>query len=129
LRINDYRERGYIFIDVLMAIFIFAMGFAGLYSLTSEALANYQSSVNLTKAAHLAQSKLALAEIALKNSLSEKSIELGEEISGVEAGMAWTLHATHTMIPNLFELKVVVAWQERNQYQTYLSECLVFVDP
>jgi len=126
--INKSDPKGYVFIDVLIAIFIFALGFAGLYSLTEEAVRNTQSSMNLAQAVSLAQSKLETAGNAfIHQRLFEGYISPGEGVHGTEDKLSWNLDSEWTEVPNLLKIKVQIRWQENRKNMVYDIESLFYI--
>lgn len=49
------RDSGFVLLDVLLALFLFTMGFAAVYGLSHAAFKEGEEALNLTQAANIAQ--------------------------------------------------------------------------
>lgn len=128
-RLSENRQRGFVLFDVLMALFLFGLGFAALYGLKEAAYAETRAAISLTEAANVAQAQL---ETLLSHSWTE-NISSGQVIPGglvarkdgpfqVQTTAAWG------EVPWLLNVKVLVDWPEGQTRRSYELEGLYDVE-
>lgn len=120
---------GFVLLDVLIALLIFSMGFAVLYGLTENALAEVQQATNLMQAANIAQKHLdQLANHSWEENIVQGSCVPGSVLEGDEGRFHWLLRADWDTFTNLLRVNIKIRWLEQGKSRNYYLESLYHVD-
>ncbi|WP_242833072.1 hypothetical protein [Desulfosporosinus acidiphilus] len=112
-----------------MAVFLFSLGFAVLYGLYEEALAETHQSAYLLGAANLAQKRLdQLAARSWKDNINQRVCLPGETVEGDEGTFHWLIYSNWDHVPQLLRVKVEVRWVDRGSPENYQIESLFQVE-
>jgi len=121
--------QGYILFDVLLALFLFSLGFAVLFGLTEGAVNESRQALTLMEGANLAQEKLdQLAVHAWRNNITQQACIPGGTVEGNEGKFHWILCSDWDDIPQLLRVSVEVRWTERGNTSQYKLESLYAVE-
>ncbi len=116
-------------LDVLLAVFLFSLGFATLYGLYERALAEAHQSLSLMEAANLAQMKMEqLAAQSWRDNIDAQRCLPGRTVEGNEGNLQWRIDSNWEDIPQLLRVKVNVHWIERETSEYYQIESLFEVE-
>ena len=115
--------------DVLLALFLFSLGFAVLFGLTEGAVSEARQAATLMEGANLAQKKLEqLAVHAWSDNIAQQTCIPGETVEGNEGKFHWLIHSEWDDIPELLRVSVEVRWTERGNPYQYKLESLYAVE-
>lgn len=125
----DWRQRGFALFDVLIALFLFSLGFTALYGLRESTYAEMRAGMMLTEAANIAQTQM---ESLRAHSWTE-NISAGRVIpGGLVEGNYGLFHlqtaAAWQGLPWLLDVKVRVDWPEGSSRRSYELEGLYYVE-
>jgi len=102
-----------------MGIFLFSIGFAGLYGLTEAAVQQTQEGKNLIEAANLAQSIMdELANQGWGDKLAAGLYVPGNPVEGESGIFHWTVTTEWDGVPSLLRVNVEVSWPESGGSQS-----------
>ncbi|HHY27464.1 MAG TPA: hypothetical protein GX523_12130 [Desulfitobacterium dehalogenans] len=122
---KSYDEKGFVLLDVILALFLFTVGFVALYGLSENALAEAGQALRLTEAANHAQSIMeTLGAESWLDSIHRGRIIPGGEVEGAEGLFRWKVHADWDIPDELLRVKVEVSWPEQGNVQSYALESL-----
>lgn len=120
---------GYVLFDVVLALFLFSLGFAVLFGLTEGALTQARQATALMEGANLAQETM--DQLAV-NSWSENFISgaciPGGLVEGREGKYHWVIESNWEDIPQLLRVSVLVRWRDQDTPFEYELECLYEVE-
>lgn len=120
---------GYALTDVLLAVFLFTLGFTVLYGLTEGAYQETQRAANLTEAANLAQAKLdQLAAHEWQENIAAGKCIPGSSVEGKDGKYSWAVNAQWEVLPNLLKVRVTVQWQENGGPRSYSLESVFYAN-
>lgn len=120
---------GYVLIDVLLALFLFSLGFAMLFGLTEGAVFEARQASTLLEGANLAQEKLEqLAAQTWRYNIASRACIPGGTVEGNEGKFQWLIHSEWGDIPELLRVSVEVRWMERGNPYYYKLESLYVVE-
>lgn len=123
------QKQGYILLDVLLALFLFSLGFAALFGLTEGALAESRQGATLLEGANLAQKKLdQLAAQRWDNNIARQACIPNGTVEGNEGKFHWLIASTWDDIPQLLRVSVEVRWSEEENLGWYKLETLYDVE-
>lgn len=134
LKRGDLKEQtnasqGYILFDVLLALFLFSLGFAALFGLTESAVSESRQSSALLEGANLAQAKLdQLAARSWSDNIARQACIPGEIVEGNEGKFHWLIRSDWDDIPQLLRISVEVRWSEGGKPSSYKLESLYAVE-
>lgn len=115
--------------DVLLALFLFSLGFAVLFGLTEGAVFEARQASTLLEGANLAQEKLEqLAVHAWSENIASQACIPGGMVEGHEGKFHWLIHSEWEDIPELLKVSVEVRWMERGNPYQYKLESLYAVE-
>ncbi|WP_052090781.1 hypothetical protein [Desulfosporosinus sp. HMP52] len=126
---NSRSNEGYVLLDVLLALFLFSLGFAVLFQLTSEALSESRKAMNLIEGANLAQGKM--DQLAVRNwrdNIARRDCIPGSIVEGRDGKFQWQISSDWHDIPQLLKVSVKVMWSERGKPYQYKLESLYAVE-
>lgn len=122
-------SQGYVLFDVLLALFLFSLGFAVLFGLTEGALFESRQATTLMEGANLAQKKLdQLAVHAWSDNIARQACIPGQTVEGNEGKYHWLIASNWDDIPQLLRVSVEVRWTERGNPAWYKLESLYAVE-
>ena len=123
------RQGGFALFDVLMALFLFSLGFAAVYGLRESTYAETRTAIMQTEAVNLAQTQL---ESLLAHSWSEnlrlKRVIPGEVLENTNGFYNLQTEAAWTAVPGLLKVKVRIDWPEGVKRRNYELEGLYYVE-
>lgn len=120
---------GYVLFDVLLALFLFSLGFAALWGLTEDAISESQQASSLLEGANLAQKKLdQLAVHSWSENFACRACLPGGTVEGDEGRFRWRIVSNWDDIPQLLRVSVEVHWTERGNPVSYSLESLYAVE-
>ena len=91
---RQYQPLGYILLDVLLAIFLFSLGFAVLYGLTEGALVETRQASSLMEAANLAQKEMdQLSAHSWRENINRQACLPGGTVEGSERNFHWLIRS------------------------------------
>jgi hypothetical protein len=116
-------------LDVLLAIFLFSLGFAVLYGLSEGALVEKRQASSLMEAANLAQKEMdQLAAHSWKENINHQACIPGGTVEGIEGNYRWLISSDWDDIPQLLRVSIEVHWIERGTFAVYKLESLFEVE-
>ena len=122
-------SQGYVLFDVLLALFLFSLGFAVLFGLTEGAVSEARQAATLMEGANLAQKKLdQLAIHAWNDNIARQVCLPGGTVEGNEGEFQWRIASEWDDIPQLLRVSVEVRWIERGNLTKYKLESLYAVE-
>jgi hypothetical protein len=122
-------SKGYVLFDVLLALFLFSLGFAVLFGLTEGAVAEARQAANLMEGANLAQKKLdQLAVHTWSDNIARQACIPGGTVEGNEGIFHWLIVSNWDDSPQLLRISVEVLWTERGNPAGYKLESLYAVE-
>lgn len=124
-----FRSQGYVFFDVLLALFLFSLGFAVLFGLTEGALSEARQAAALMDGANLAQQKM--DQLAVHNwteNILRRNCIPGGTVEGNEGNFHWIIASDWENSPNLLRVSVEVCWIEKGNLSRYKLESLYSVE-
>ena len=120
---------GYVLFDVLLALFLLALGFAAVFGLIEEAAAQSRQAMNLLEGANFAQSKLdQLAVHSWSDNIAGQACRPGSIVEGSAGKFHWVVKAEWEDSLNLLRVKVLVRWSDLGTPLSYTLESLYAVD-
>jgi len=115
--------------DVLLALFLFSLGFAVLFGLTEGAVAESRRASTLMEGANLAQKKLdQLAVHVWNDNIAGQACLPGGTVEGTEGKFRWLIVSNWDDIPQLLRVSVEVRWTEQGNPAWYKLESLYAVE-
>jgi hypothetical protein len=127
--VSDKGKKGYALVDVLMAVFLFSLGFSVVYSLTETAVSENQQAANLTQAVSIAQQTMdRLAARPWSENLAEGKCIPAETVTGCEGLFDWTLYTEWDENPELLNIEMKVEWLEKGDTRSYHLGSVYYVD-
>lgn len=122
-------SQGYVLLDVLLATFLFSLGFAALFGLTQGAVSEARQATALMEGANLAQNKLDhLAVHAWSDNIANRACIPGGSVEGYEGKFSWLIQSEWEGGPQLMRVSVEVRWTERGNPFQYKLESLYAVE-
>ncbi|MDR3541833.1 MAG: hypothetical protein P4L69_12825 [Desulfosporosinus sp.] len=129
LKVSLKASRGYVLFDVLLALFLFSIGFAVLYGLTESAVSEARQAASLLEGANLAQKKMdQLAVHSWADNIAQQACLPGGTVEGNEGKFHWLIVADWDDLPQLLRVSVEVRWIERGSPGCYKLESLYEVE-
>lgn len=120
---------GYVLVDVLLALFLFSLGFAVLFGLTERAIAESRQASDLMEGANLAQKIMdRLAIHDWRDNLDREACIPGGTVEGHEGRFKWIIHSNWVDMPQLLRVSVEVFWKGNENYSQYKLESLYVVE-
>jgi len=114
---------------VLLALFLFSIGFAVLFGLTEGAAAESRQAANLLEGANLAQKKMdQLAVHIWTDNIAQLACLPGGKVEGNEGKFHWLIESDWDDVPQLLRVSVEVRWTERGNPASYMLETLYEVE-
>lgn len=121
--------QGYVLFDVLLALFLFSLGFAVLFGLTEGAVTKSRQASSLMEGANLAQKVMdRLAIHDWRENLAQQACIPGGTVEGHEGKFQWIIRSDWDSIPQLLRVSVEVFWQEKGNYSQYKLESLYAIE-
>ena len=106
--------QGYVLFDVLLAVFLFSLGFAGIFSLTETALTEARKAADLLEGANLAQSTLdSLTAQGWRENIASGACVPGGAVSKQEGKFRCQIWTAWDEVPQLLKVGVDVIWLEQ----------------
>lgn len=122
---NGYSEKGFVLLDVMLALFLFTVGFAALYGLSEKALSEADQALRLTEAANHAQNIMeSLGAESWQDNIQRGSCIPGGEVEGSEGFFRWKVYSEWDIPNELLRVRVEVSWLEQGRVQIYTLESL-----
>lgn len=122
-------SQGYVLFDVLLALFLFSLGFAVLFGLTESAVLEARQASTLMAGANLAQKKMEqLAVHPWSDNITQQACIPGGTVEGNEDKFHWLIYSEWGDIPQLLKVSVEVRWTERGNPYQYKLESLYDVE-
>ena len=122
-------KQGYILLDVLLALFLFSLGFAVLFGLTEGALYESRQGATLLEGANLAQKKMdQLAVQVWNNNIARQDCLPDGTVEGNEGQFHWLIVSDWDDTPQLLRISVEVRWSEGGNPAWYKLESLYDVE-
>ena len=124
-----YAPQGYVLFDVLLALFLFSLGFAVLFGLTEGAITEARQAATLMEGANLAQEKMEqLAARFWNDNIARQACLPGGTVEGDEGKFHWLIVSSWDDIPQLLRVSVEVLWTEKGNPHQYKLESLYETD-
>lgn len=116
-------------LDVLLALFLFSLGFAVLFGLTEGAIAQSRQASTLMEGANLAQKTMdQLAIHDWRDNFARQACILDGTVEGQEGKFQWIIRANwEDEMLQLLRVSVEVFWIEKGSYSQYKLESLYAV--
>ncbi|MDR3586639.1 MAG: hypothetical protein P4L59_15200 [Desulfosporosinus sp.] len=122
-------SQGYVLFDVLLALFLFSIGFAVLFGLTEGAVSESRQATSLLEGANLAQKKMdQLAVHGWNDNIVRQTCIPGGSVEGNEGRFHWLIVSDWDDVPQLLRVSVEVRWTERGNPTWYKLESLYEVE-
>ena len=122
-------SQGYVLFDVLLALFLFSIGFAVLFGLTEGAVSESRQAASLLEGANLAQKKMdQLAAQDWTDNIAQQACIPGGSVEGNEGIFHWLIVSDWDDVPQLLRVSVEVRWTERGNPTGYKLESLYEVE-
>lgn len=122
-------SQGYVLFDVLLALFLFSLGFAMIFGLTEGTISEARQATTLMEGANLAQKKMdQLAAHAWRDNIAQQACIPGGTVEGQEGIFRWMIHSEWEDCPQLMRVSVEVRWTERGNPYQYKLESLYAVE-
>ncbi|MDQ7095763.1 hypothetical protein REC12_19410 [Desulfosporosinus sp. PR] len=126
---KDGCAKGYILFDVLLAVFLYSIGFMALFGLIEEGIFETRQAFSLLAGANLAQSIMdQLAAHSWKENIAAQACIPGGIVEGQEGDFHWFIHSEWGDLPQLLRTSVEVRWVERGKEVQYKLESLYEVE-
>lgn len=126
---RTYTSRGYVLFDVLLALFLFSLGFATLFGLTEGAVAESRQASTLMEGANLAQKIMErLASHDWRDNLNRQDCKPGGMVEGHEGRFRWVIRSDWHDTPQLLKVSVEVFWIENGNPSQFKLESLYAVE-
>lgn len=121
--------QGYALLDVLLAVFLFSLGFTVLFSLTKGAVLEAQQAADLLEGVNLAQKKLdQLAVHVWQDNIKQQVCIPGGTVEGSEGKYHWLIESNWDDSPQLLRVRVEVEWSNGGSPASYQLESLYAVE-
>lgn len=118
-------EKGFVLLDVLLALLLFTLGFGALFGLSQGALREAEQALRLTEAANHAQSIMeSLAAQSWTDNIQAGRCIPGGEVEGRDGLFRWKVYSRWEVMDELLRVRVEVSWLERKNVQSYTLESL-----
>ncbi len=122
-------SQGYVLFDVLLALFLFSLGFAVLFGLTEGGVSEARQATTLMEGANLAQKKMdQLAVHAWSDNIARQACIPGGTVEGQDGKFHWLIVSDWGDIPQLLRVSIEVRWMERGNPYQYELESLYAVE-
>ena len=122
-------QRGFVLIDVLMALFLLATGFAALYGLTEGAIQNSREALVITEAANLAQNLTEQLSVqSWTQNFAEGRCVPGSEVLGTENGFQWSIQSEWERENILLKVTTQVTWLKKGHPTRYALTTLFLTE-
>ncbi|WP_434511816.1 type IV pilus modification PilV family protein [Desulfitobacterium sp. AusDCA] len=122
------KNAGFVLVDVLIALFLWATGFSALYGLTEGAIQNSREALVMTEAANLAQNLLEqLSARPWTQNFTEGKCLPGSEVKGSEQGLQWSVKSEWESENVLLKVTAQVTWLKKGYPSTYTLTTLYCV--
>lgn len=122
-------SQGYVLFDVLLALFLFSLGFAVLFALREGGVSEARQATTLMEGANLAQEKMdQLAVHAWSDNIARQACIPGGTVEGQEGKFRWLIVSNWSDTPQLLEVSIEVRWTERGKPYQYKLESLYAVE-
>lgn len=119
------KDRGYVLLDVLAALFFFAIGFGILFGLNEAAVRESNQAIHLIEAANIAQETMEkLAANSWQENISLGRCIPGIQVQGAEGAYNWAVKSLWDNPQGLLRVSVVVEWMEQGKKFSYTLETL-----
>lgn len=113
-------DSGFVLVDVLLALFLFTLGFASVYGLSTGALKEGEEALRITEGANIAQNIMeSLASEDWDVNLATGKCIPGGVVQGEEGFFQWEITAEWIIPERLLQVNVKTAWPERGKTQKY----------
>ncbi len=113
-------ESGFVLVDVLLALFLFTLGFASVYGLSAGALKEGEEALRITEGANMAQSLMeSLANEDWNVNLATGKCIPDGAVQGKEGLFQWKITAEWVIPERLLQVNVDITWPERRKNQNY----------
>ncbi|WP_291300800.1 hypothetical protein [Desulfosporosinus sp. BICA1-9] len=120
---------GYVLFDVLLALFLFSLGFAVLFGLTESAVTQSRQATTLMEGANLAQRIMdRLANHDWRDNLARQACIPGGILEGNEGKFQYIIRADWYDMPQLLRVSVEVFWRGKGSDPQYKLESLYAVE-
>ncbi|MFZ3132163.1 MAG: hypothetical protein WA125_13990 [Desulfosporosinus sp.] len=122
-------SQGYVLFDVLLALFLFSLGFAVLFGLTEGAVSEARQASTLMEGANLAQE--IMDRLAVRNwsdNIARQVCIPGGTVEGNEGKFRWLIVSNWDDLPQLLRISVEVRWVEMGNPAWYKLESLYAVE-
>lgn len=121
--------QGYVLFDVLLALFLFSLGFTVLFDLTESAVLQSRQASALMEGANLAQTKLdQLGVHTWRDNIARQVCIPGGIVEGNEGKFHWLIRSDWDDIPQLLRISVEVRWWDGSKPSSYKVESLYAVE-
>jgi hypothetical protein len=118
-------DQGFVLLDVILALFLFGLGFASLYGLAESAWKEAEQAIHLTEAANLAQSIIEeLAAVSWTDNINSGRCLLDDSVEGGKDLYNWRLFIDWAIPDELLRVQVEVFWLEQGRIKNYTLEGL-----
>lgn len=118
-------DRGFVLLDVVLALFLFTFGFAALFGLSESALGETEQALRLTEAANYAQNIMeSLAVEPWLDNINEGRCIPGGAVEGREGLFHWKVYSAWDIPDELLRVRVEISWLEQGRMQSYELESL-----
>lgn len=115
--------------DVLLALFLFSLGFVVIFGLTEGAVSESRQASSLMEGANLAQKIMdQLAIHGWRDNLARQVCIPGGTVEGHEGKFQWIIRSEWDDIPQLLRVSVEVFWKEQGNSSMYKLESLYAVE-
>lgn len=122
-------SQGYVLFDVLLALFLFSLGFAVLFGLTEGAVSEARQASTLMEGANLAQEIMdRLAVRKWSDNITRQDCLPGGTVEGNEGKFHWLIVSNWEDIPQLLRVRVEIRWAEQGNFAWYKLESLYAVE-
>lgn len=120
---------GYVLFDVLLALFLFSLGFGVLFQLTVGALSEARQAASLMEGANLAQETMErLAARKWRDNIARRDCIPGGVVEGTKEQFEWQICSEWHDIPQLLKVSVKVRWTNQGNPYQYTLESLYAVE-
>jgi len=114
---------------VLLALFLFSLGFGVLFELTVGALSESRQATALMEGANLAQETMDhLAAHSWSENITHRDCIPGGVVEGTKGKFHWLICSEWHDIPQLLKVSIEVVWTERGNPYQYKLESLYAVE-
>ncbi|WP_459930437.1 type IV pilus modification PilV family protein [Desulfosporosinus burensis] len=114
---------------MLLALFLFSLGFAVLFGLTESAVTQSRQAFTLMEGANLAQKIMdRLANHEWRDNLVQQACIPGGTVRGQEGKFQWIIRSEWDDMPQLLRVSVEVFWKGKENPSQYKLESLYAVE-